>query len=61
MEYAYDAPAAADGQQYVLRAQLESTTQSSLATDIDGTVYGCSCLDNDAVDPDTNRYFCVQP
>jgi len=62
VDYAYDAPAAADGQNYVLRAQIESTTQNSLATDIDGAaVYGCNCDDNDGVDPDANRYFCVQP
>ncbi len=60
--YAYDAPAAADGQDYVLRAQIESTTQTSLATDVDtADLWGCSCADNDGVDPDANRFFCVQP
>ena len=60
--YAYDAGAIANGQDYVLRAQIESTTQTSLATDIDGaSVFGCNCADNNGVDPDANRFFCVQP
>lgn len=58
--YLYEADALK--QNYVLRAQMESATQSSLAGDVDGaSVYGCNCADNGGVSPDTNRYYCVQP
>ena len=52
--YAYDAPAAADGQDYVLRADLEDAAHTALSGDVDGTVHGCDCAD-------TNGYFCAQP
>jgi len=39
--YAYDAPAVADGQDYVLRADLEDADHRSLVDGAD--VYGCEC------------------
>ncbi|MFY9457698.1 MAG: type II secretion system protein [Candidatus Spechtbacterales bacterium] len=54
LAYAYDAPAAADGQDYVLRADLEDAGHTALTGDVDGTVFGCDCTD-------TNGYFCAQP
>ena len=53
--YAYDADTATGGQDYVLRADLESVSHTALAGDVDGTVYGCDCADA------TNGYFCAQP
>jgi len=55
--YAYNTDLA----DYVLRAQLETATNTALATDVDGTVLGCVCTDNAGVSPDANRYYCVQP
>jgi len=60
--YAYNT----DLNDYVLSAQLESATNSALATDVDGTgtpprVMGCLCGDNNGVSPDANRYYCIQP
>lgn len=52
--YAYDAPVAADGQDYVLRADLEDVAHTALAGDVDGTVHGCDCAD-------TAGYFCARP
>jgi len=48
---------------YVLRAQLESATNTAFATDVDVTspALGCVCTDNGGVSPDTNRYYCIQP
>lgn len=57
--YAYESDA--DNQGYVLRAQMESDTQSALAGDVDGSPNACVCTDNGGVSPDTNRYYCVQP
>ena len=37
---------------YVLRAQLESTTNTALATDIDAATLGCVC---------TDPAYCIQP
>ena len=60
VEYAYDADAIADGQDYVLRAELEdegdgiATGHASLRGDVDGTVFGCDCVD-------TSGYYCVSP
>ena len=56
--YAYDAPDTADGQNYVLRADLEDTGHSALSADVDGVAadnYGCDCEDA------TNGYFCARP
>lgn len=55
--YAYDAAAVADGQDYVLRADLEDAGHSALAGDVDGNAaanFGCDCAD-------TNGYFCARP
>lgn len=41
------------GQSYVLRATLENTSHSALATDVDGTVLNCDCSD-------ASGYYCVQ-
>jgi len=54
LPYSYDAAGTADGQNYVLLADLEDTAHSSLAGDVDGTVFGCDCAD-------TNGHFCAQP
>ena len=54
LAYAYDAPATTDGQDYVLRADLEDAGHTALAGDVDGTVFGCDCAD-------TNGHFCAQP
>ena len=55
--YTYDAAATADGQDYVLRADLEANDHSSLTADVDGDAtanFGCDCTD-------TNGYFCARP
>ncbi len=57
--YLYESDA--DGQGYVLRAQLESDTHQALVSDVDGTANACVCTDNNGVSPDTNRYYCIQP
>ena len=54
LAYSYDAASTADGQDYVLRADLEDVSHSALAADVDGTVSGCDCAD-------TNGHFCAQP
>jgi hypothetical protein len=51
--YAYNT----DLKDYVLRAQLESSTNTAFATDVDGTVLGCDCADTAA----TARYYCIEP
>lgn len=53
--YAYDAPVAADGQDYVLRADLEDVLHTALTGDVDATVHGCDCADA------ASGFFCVQP
>lgn len=50
--YAYESDA--DGQGFVLRADLENTSHTALAGDVDGTVNACDCAD-------TNGMYCVQP
>ena len=55
--YSYDAGAAADGQDYVLRAVLEDTAHAALAGDIDGAAaanFGCDC-------EDVGGNFCAKP
>jgi len=62
--YLYNAGGASNSRQdYVLRAQLESPTNTALVTDVDTTspALGCVCTDNNGVSPDANRYYCVQP
>jgi type II secretion system protein G len=39
---------------YVLRAQLESATNTAFNTDVDLTTLGCAC-------DDATRYYCLQP
>jgi type II secretion system protein G len=39
---------------YVLRAQLENTSNAAFNTDVDGTVLSCDCTD-------ANAYYCIQP
>lgn len=61
--YAYEVKDS-NRQGYVLRAQMESQTQSSLVSDVDGaSVFGCNCedLDGASTPADTNRYYCIQP
>lgn len=53
--YSYDAAGTADGQDYVLRADLEDVEHSALAGDVDATVFGCDCADG------TSGFFCAQP
>jgi len=48
--YAYNT----DLSKYVLRAQLEQSTNTAFNTDVDGTVLGCDCAD-------ATRYYCIQP
>lgn len=55
--YAYDAPAAADGQDYVLRADMEDVNHSALAQSIAGTVHGCACETTGGA----NGFFCARP
>ena len=58
LAYAYDAVAVADGQDYVLRADLEDITHSALGGDIDGDAaanFGCDCADAVA------GFFCARP
>lgn len=50
--YAYAAEVSTSKQDYVLRAQLENNVPEG---DVDGTVYGCDCVDT------TNKYYCIQP
>lgn len=50
--YQYGAPSATAPTDYVLVATLEDTGNSALDTDVDGTVFGCSCDDPN---------YCVQP
>lgn len=57
--YAYDAAATADGQDYILRADLEDVAHSALVADVDGdgavpANFGCDCLD-------TTGFFCAKP
>ena len=55
--YAYDAAAVADGQDYVLRADLEDVGHTALSGDVDGDAaanFGCDCADADG-------YFCARP
>lgn len=57
LAYGYDAATTADGQDYVLRADLEDAAHSALQADIDGAAannFGCDC-------DDTNGYFCAKP
>jgi type II secretion system protein G len=54
LAYAYDAAATSNGQDYILRADLEDATHTALGQDVDGTVFGCDCAD-------TSGFFCVQP
>jgi type II secretion system protein G len=44
-----------DGSDYVLRARLTRSSDRSLVTDIDGTVFGCTCTDANPY------YYCLQP
>lgn len=56
--YAYDAAATADGQDYILRSDLENTSHSALDADVDGDAvanHGCDCADS------TNGFFCARP
>jgi len=58
LAYAYDAAATADGQDYVLRADLEDATHSALTADVDGAAsanFGCDCVDT------TSGFFCARP
>ena len=43
-----------DATDYVLRAQLENSSNAALDTDVDGTVMSCDCTD-------ANDYYCIQP
>ena len=56
--YAYDAAAVADGQDYVLRADLEDVGHTALAGDVDGAAaanFGCDCVDA------ASGFFCARP
>lgn len=56
--YAYDAAATADGQDYILRADLENVDHSALDADVDGAAsanHGCDCVDA------TSGFFCARP
>ncbi len=58
LAYAYDAAAVADGQDYVLRADLEDPAHSSLTGDVDGAAaanFGCDCEDA------ASGFFCARP
>lgn len=60
--YAYDAAAVADGQDYILRADLEDVTHTALTGDVDGAAaanFGCDCLDS--VGSPVPGAFCAKP
>jgi prepilin-type N-terminal cleavage/methylation domain-containing protein len=52
--YAYNT----DLKDYVLRAQLEQTTNQAFTTDVDGTVLGCSCVDTAGA---SGQFYCIEP
>lgn len=58
LAYAYDAAAVANGQDYVLRADLEDVAHTALSGDVDGAAaanFGCDC------DDATSGFFCARP
>lgn len=48
--YSYES----DTEDYVIRAQLENSSNSAFDTDVDGSALGCDCTD-------VNDYYCLQP
>ena len=55
--YSYDAELTADGQDYVLLADLEDAAHTSLKQSPSATIFGCVCEN----DTGTDGHYCVQP